>query len=186
MTEGARPQDSLGDSAQQHREIDEQRPEFAFTAMNYGMIQFMRGRYDEAAGLARATLALRDSVLPESHPAIAASLQTLGRSLDRSGDHEGAERALRESLALRRKYLPKGSWLVGSSESVLAEHYVDVKDFPQAEQLLRDADALLVGALGDANPRTQVHLQRFIHLYDEWHKPAEAAALRKRLAVSKP
>ena len=153
--------------------------------MNYGMFQFTRGRYDEAAGLARATLALRDSVLPESHPAIAASLQTLARSLDRSGDHEGAERALRESLALRRKYLPKGSWLVGSSESVLAEHYVDVKDFPQAEQLLRDADALLVGALGDANPRTQVHLQRFIRLNDEWHKPAESAALRTRLAAPK-
>ena len=46
--------------------------------MNYGMFEFTRGRYDEAAGLARATLALCDSVLPESHPAIAASLTDAG------------------------------------------------------------------------------------------------------------
>ena len=161
-------------------------PEFAFTAMNYGMFQFDKGHYAEAADLARATLALRDGVLPASHPAIAASLQTLGRSLDRSGDHAGAERALRESLALRQKFLPKGSWLIGSSESVLAEHYVDAKDYATAESLFREADSILVSSLGDANPRTQKHLTRFVRVYDESKRPTEAAALRKRMTAAQP
>jgi len=40
--------------------------------------------------LAREVLALRGRVLPESHPAVVASLQTLGRSLGRLGDTVGA------------------------------------------------------------------------------------------------
>ena len=76
--------------------------------------------------------------------------------------------------------------MIGSSESVLAEHYVDVKDYATAESLFRNADAILVAALGDANPRTQKHLTRFVRVYDESNRPTEAAALRKRMTAAQP
>lgn len=81
-------------------------PDYAFTVSNYAMFNFDRGKFAQAAALASEPLAFRGTELPESHPAIAASLQTLGRSLDHAGDHAGAEGALRESLGLRDKYLP--------------------------------------------------------------------------------
>ena len=150
--------------------------------MNYAMFNFDRGKFAEAAALASEPLALRGKELPESHPAIAASLQTLGRSLDHTGDHAGAERALRESLGLRQKYLPAGSWLIGSSEGVLGEHYLDLKEYPQAERYLRHGDSLMVAAFGDASPRTQTNLKRLLRLYTETNDPRDAAIVQARLA----
>jgi eukaryotic-like serine/threonine-protein kinase len=156
-------------------------PDYAFTAMNYGMFVFDQGRYDEAATYARATLALRNTSIPESHPAIAASLQTLGRSLDHTGDHAGAERALRESLELRTKFLPKGSWLIGSSEGVLGEHFLLLRNFGEAERYMLHADSLLVAGLGDSSPRTQSNIKRLVRLYEAWQRPADADRERARL-----
>ena len=157
-------------------------PDYAFTAMNYGMFVLDQGRWDEAATYARATLALRNTSIPESHPAIAASLQTLGRSLDHTGDHDGAERALRESLALRTKFLPKGSWLIGSSEGVLGDHFLLLKNYVEAERYLRHADSLMVSVLGNSSPRTQSNIKRLVRLYEAWPRPADADRARARLA----
>ena len=156
-------------------------PDYAFTAMNYGMFVLDQGRWDEAATYARATLALRNTSIPESHPAIAASLQTLGRSLDHTGDHDGAERALRESLALRTKFLPKGSWLIGSSEGVLGDHYLLLKNYREAERYMLHADSLLVAGLGASNPRTQSNVKRLIRLFEAWPRPVDADRQRARL-----
>jgi tetratricopeptide (TPR) repeat protein len=150
-------------------------PDYVSTLFNYSMFIFDQKRYREAADYSRQILALRGKTLPESHPAIAAALQTLGRSLDQLGDPAGGERALLESLALRRKYVGPESWTAASSEGVLGEHYTFLKQYPRAERTLLNAQATFVKALGEANPRTQVNTRRLVALYQAWGKPALAA-----------
>jgi hypothetical protein len=130
--------------------------------------------------MSRQILALRGRVLPESHLAIAAALQTLGRSLDKQGDTTGARRALEESLQLRKKYYA-GSWIVASADGVLADHDVFVKQYAKAEALLDDANVILGAAVAPANPKMQINYKRYAALYDAWGQPAKAAAYRAKL-----
>jgi serine/threonine-protein kinase len=155
-------------------------PDYTLTLMNYSFFVYDRGRYQEAADMSRQILALRGRVLPESHTAIAAALQTLGRCLDKQGDTTGGRRALEESLQLRKKYLT-GSWAVASSEGVLADHDVFVKQYAKAESLLDDANEILVHAVTPTHPKMQLNYQRFIALYDAWGEPAKAAEYRAKL-----
>ncbi|MEO5798922.1 MAG: serine/threonine-protein kinase [Gemmatimonadales bacterium] len=159
-------------------------PEYALTLFNYSFLVFDQKRYPEAAAIARELLALRDKSLPESHPAIAGALQTLGRSLDRLGDPAGGEQALLESLALRRKYLGPDSWLAASSEGMLGEHYLFLKQYPKAEETLLHAQGLFVKALGESNPRTLANTRRLVALYDAWPRPAKAAEYRARIPLT--
>jgi serine/threonine-protein kinase len=155
-------------------------PDYTLTLMNYSFFVYDRGRYQEAADMSRQILALRGRVLPESHIAIAAALQTLGRSLDKQGDTTGGRRALEESLQLRQKYAA-GSWIVASADGVLADHDVLVKQYPKAESLLRAADEILTTAVTPTNPKMQLNYKRFIALYDAWGQPAKAAEYRAKL-----
>ena len=150
-------------------------PDYALTLMNYAGFLFDQNRFAEAATDSRAILELRGKTLPESHPSIAYSLQTLGRSLDHAGDSTGARQALEESLALRRRYVGPTGWLAGSSESVLGEHYVLVKQYAKAEEVLLHANQVLVGALGASHPRVAANRRRLVALYTAWGKPAKAA-----------
>ncbi len=156
-------------------------PQYSWTLFNYAMFTLAQGNYTKAAALSRSVLAQRGKGLPESHPAIAASLQTLGRALDKDGDHVGGERALRESMALRKRYLPADSWLVASSEGVLADHYILVRDCSAAESLALSADRIMVAALGNDHPNTQTNLRRLVALYETWGRPEGAAQFRARL-----
>lgn len=163
------------------RLLGPEHPDYAFTLFNFAGFILDRGRYREAADLSRQILALRGGALAESHPAIAAGLQTLGKSLDQLGDPAGAEAALRESLEIRRRYNPAGSWLLASSEGALGEHYTLVRDFARAEALLRRADSTFVATQGEGSPRTVANLRRLVDLYERWGRGAEAARYRERL-----
>ncbi len=158
-------------------------PDYTFTAFNYAGFSFDQGRYDQAAALSREIVSLRGTALPESHPAVAGALQTLGKGLDKLGDHPGAEAALRESLALRKRHLPADSWLIASSEGVLGEHYAIVQDYPRAEALLLGADRKLSAAQGADSPRTLANVRRLVDLYQAWGRPADAARYRARLGT---
>lgn len=164
----------------------EQHPTYAWTLFNYSMFIFDQGRYKEAADYSRQILALRGTVLPESHQSIAAALQTLGRCLDKLGDYTGGERALKESLDLRAKYNPPGSWLVASSEGVLGEHYALVKQFPKAEAMLLHSHSVFVSTFGPTHARTMMSAKRLMTLYDLWGRPEKAAPYRALVEVNKP
>jgi serine/threonine-protein kinase len=159
-------------------------PDYVSTLFNYSMFIFDQKRYREAADYSREILSLRGKTLPESHPAIAAALQTLGRSLDQLGDPAGGERALLESLALRRKYVGPDSWTAASSEGVLGEHYTFLKQYPRAERTLLHAQTTFVNALGESNPRTQVNTRRLVGLYVAWGRPDQAAIYQAKLTPS--
>ncbi len=161
-------------------------PQYSWTVFNYAMFTFDHGNYAKAAALSRSVLTQRGKGLPDSHPAIAASLQTLGRALDKDGDYDGGERALRESLELRTRYLPADSWLVASSESVLADHYITVRAFPTAQELALAADRIMMAALGNDHPNTQTNLRRLVTLYETWGRPERAAEFKARLKPAAP
>ncbi len=161
-------------------------PDYNHTLFNYSMFIFDQKRYREAAEYSRQILALRGKSLPESHPSIAAALQTLGRSLDQLGDTAAGGAALLESLALRRKYLGDSSWGVASAEGVLGEHYVLLRQYPRAERTLLAAESLFVRTIGAADVRTQVNTRRLVALYAAWHRPALAARYRSQLTVVAP
>jgi eukaryotic-like serine/threonine-protein kinase len=158
-------------------------PDYTLTLMNYSFFVYDRGRYQEAAAMSRQILALRGRVLPESHLAIAAALQTLGRSLDKQGDTTGGRQALEESLQLRRKY-NAGSWIVASADGVLADHDVLVKQYAKAEALLDDANTILSTAVPPTRPKMQINYRRYAALYDAWGQPAKAAAYRAKLVAA--
>ncbi|HEX3926422.1 MAG TPA: tetratricopeptide repeat protein [Gemmatimonadales bacterium] len=159
-------------------------PDYVSTLFNYSMFIFDQKRYREAADYSREILALRGKTLPESHPAIAAALQTLGRSLDQLGDPAGGEKALLESLALRRQYVGPESWVAASSEGVLGEHYTRLREYPRAEQTLLHAQTTFIKALGQDNPRTQVNTRRLVALYAAWGRPEQAAKYQATLPAT--
>lgn len=156
-------------------------PDYALTLFNYSGFVFDQKRYGEAAEYAREILALRGTTLPESHPAVAAALQTLGMSLDQLGDRRGGESALLESLALRRKYNQPDNWVIASSEGALGEHYTLTGDYPRAERLLVQAAGELESALGRTDVRTQRNTRRLVALYRAWGKPDQAKEYAARL-----
>ena len=158
-------------------------PKYTWTLFNYSFLVFAQGRYQEAADISRQILALRGKTIPDSHPSIAASLQTLGRCEDKLGDTASGRRSLEESLALRRKFLPPDSWLIASSEGVLADHDVFVKQYAKADALSLDAYAIMAKALGANHPKTQVAVQRLIGIYTAWGRPDKAAAFRSKLTA---
>jgi eukaryotic-like serine/threonine-protein kinase len=156
-------------------------PKYTWTLFNYSFLVFAQGHYQEAADMSRQILALRGKTIPDSHPSIAASLQTLGRSDDKLGDTASGRRALEESLALRRKFLPADSWLIASSEGALADHDMFVKQYAKAETLSLDAYGIMTHALGPAHPKTQTAGQRLVGLYEAWGRPDKAAEFRSKL-----
>jgi serine/threonine-protein kinase len=163
----------------------EDHPTYAWTLFNYSMFIFDQKRYKEAAEYSRKILALRGTALPESHPSIAAALQTLGRCLDQLGDYAGGEAALKESLEIRRKYNPATSWVIASSVSVLGEHYALTKDFPRAEELLLQAHAVFVKTFGPTHARTVMSAKRVTTMYDAWGRPDKAAPYRALVDAAK-
>ncbi len=167
------------------RLLGPEHPDYTYTLFNYSMFIFDQKRYREAADYSRQILALRGKTLPESHPSIAAALQTLGRSLDELGDTRAGGQALLESLELRRKYVGPGSWQVASSEGVLGEHYMLLKDYPRAEQTLLQAQQLFDRTVGETNVRTQVNSRRLVALYTAWGKPAKAQQYAAGLGSAK-
>jgi len=158
-------------------------PKYTWTLFNYSFLVFAQGHYQEAADISRQILALRGKTIPDSHPSIAASLQTLGRCEDKLGDTTSGRRSLEESLALRRKFLPPDSWLIASGEGFLADHDIFVKQYAKAETLSLDAYGIMTHALGPAHPKTQMAVQRLVGLYQAWSRPEKAAEFRSKLTA---
>ena len=141
----------------------------------------LQNRCDDAIRLSREVLTHRGRSLTDSHPAVAASLQVLGRCLDRRGDVVEGGKALEESLDIRRKVIQAGHWLIATSESIYGEHLTRIGRYREAEPLLLRSYETLQGKLGDKHDRTQDALRRLVHLYEKSHQPILAERYRAKL-----
>ncbi len=73
-----------------------------------------------------------------------------------------------------------GPWdlIVARTESYLGECLTAEGRFADAEPLLVSSYEALNAAAGPRSPFTAEALSRVVALYDQWHKPAEAARYR--------
>jgi tetratricopeptide (TPR) repeat protein len=124
--------------------LGEEHPDVATSLNNLAVLLKTQGKYDEAEPLYQQSLAIKRKVcaihlvassrnhsykvLGEEHPAVATSLNDLGRLLDTQGKCDEAEPLYRRSLAIRRKVC--AIHLVASSCDhsckVLGEEHPDV------------------------------------------------------------
>ena len=124
---------------------------------------------------------LRGVSIDDTHPAIAVSMQYLGRALGNMDSLVEGERWLRESLALRTKNLPSDHWLLASSESALGEHLALAHRYAEAETLLLQSEAKLVKYRGEKSPVVNDARVRLVKLYDAWGRKTDADNWRTKL-----
>ncbi len=84
---------------------------------------YQQGEYATAIGLAQQALAIREKILPESHPDVTLSLNDLGLLYKVRGDYAKAEPLYLRSLAIREKVLDPSHPHVATSLNNLAGLY---------------------------------------------------------------
>ncbi len=123
----------------------------------------------------------------------AVALAGLGSNLIRQQKHADAEPFLREGLTLFEKLKPE-EWETFRTQSLFGAALLGQRKYADAEpHLVRGCRGMAGWAerLGPSHgsltqmPLTEA-LERLVHLYDSWGKPAEAAKWRKELEAIKP
>jgi serine/threonine protein kinase len=141
----------------------------------------------DAAALYRELLLLDPKLrgVPNDHPERATALIQLGKVLLQIGRPAEAEPILRECLAIRTRQQPE-DWPAFNARALLGEALLGQQKYAEAEPLLVQAYEGLKRREAHV-PRTTLAplgevLERIVRLYDEWGKPDEAAAWRKKFA----
>ncbi|HEY0180330.1 MAG TPA: serine/threonine-protein kinase, partial [Dokdonella sp.] len=142
------------------------------------------GLYERARPIAERALALRRAALAADDPAVAESMDALGRIDAALADYAEAEPLLRSALAARRRHLAADDPALIESLGHFGALLHDRGDFDAAEAPLREA-------LGDAERRfgadaieTAAHLDDYATNLQSRDRPVEATAqFRRALAV---
>ncbi|MHC5114473.1 MAG: serine/threonine-protein kinase [Planctomycetota bacterium] len=111
------------------------------------------GDAEEAERLHRQALGMRRNVLSEQHPDLARSLETLGTLLARAGNRKEAAALLAECVEVRRQFLTEGHWEIARTQGVLGGVLLESGQHERAKAMLVEAEAGLVNALGEQDPR---------------------------------
>jgi len=141
-------------------------------------IRLDTGLYDDAATAWREDFAIRDALLGEDHPGLAAPLTGLADALTRAGHPEEAERHARRALALRQAAFGEAHWAVQSTRSVLGGTLVTLGKLPEARMVLLAAYAGMSTDPGTPAPRLRALLERLATLEDRAGDAAAAARWR--------
>jgi non-specific serine/threonine protein kinase/serine/threonine-protein kinase len=156
------------------------------TEVNLAGTLLRLGRAAEAVPLLREALPAQRKALPEKHLAITRTLAALGDALSQTGAAKEGEPLLRECLSTRREVLPAGDWQTSLAESLLGGCLVAQRRFEEAEPMLVGSYQVLHDAADVPPERVRSAAERVIRLYDESHKPEQAAVWRKKLAELPP
>jgi eukaryotic-like serine/threonine-protein kinase len=154
---------------------------YATTAVNYEDHLMRRGKWREAATMAREILALRGKSLDDTSYPVQGSLIYLGRALAHLDSADAGEPLLREAHALREKSLPAGHWLIAAVDGALGEVITLDGRYAEAERLLLSAEARVRAVRGAESTATADQRKRLIALYQLWGKPGEATKWQERL-----
>jgi serine/threonine protein kinase len=112
----------------------------------------------------------------------------VGEALLRERDFVEAESFARLMLELAEKQ-PLDDWSRPATMSLLGACLLGQKRYAEAEPLLQSGYNGLLKLERDDSRRRQPYLtealERLVHLYDEWHKPDEAARRREELEAAR-
>jgi tetratricopeptide (TPR) repeat protein len=138
----------------------------------------IQGDLAGAETLFRQALTIQRQVLPPAHPSMASGLTGLGAVLTQTDRAEEALPLLREALEIRTTRLVPHHWLTAVTASALGECLTKLEQFDEAEQLLLEAHKTLRHDRGEQHERTLEARERLAALYDDWHQPDKAVAVR--------
>ena len=119
------------------------------TRMHFGAMLLRAGQTDEALVELRAVLSLYEKSLPAGSPAIAETVELIGRAELARGDLGAARTSLERALQIRQATLPPTSLEIARSLRWLGEVRLAAKE-PEAAELLARADAILVAGKAEA------------------------------------
>ena len=145
---------------------------------------FAEKKFDEALGLAKQALEIREKVLGRDHEAVASSLNSIADIHVAQQKYEAAEPLYRRSLGiLEKKWGPESKYLPSTIESLALVRFA-LRDNSGAEKLYLRSLAIKEKALGPGDPNTGKTLGTLGVFYERIEKPAKAAEFFKRsLAV---
>ena len=144
-----------------------------------GIGRFYQGQgfYAEAEPWFRGCLAVVRSLLGESHPSVAASLNNLAELYRAQGRYEAAEPLLLQALQLRRSLLGESHPDVATSLNNLAELYRAQGRYEAAEPLYLQALQLRRSLLGESHPDVASSLNNLAVLYANQGRLTDAEPL---------
>jgi tetratricopeptide (TPR) repeat protein len=98
-----------------------------------------------------------------------------------SGNLEAAGRAYPEAVERLSRKLGPDHPDVSHVRTGMGELLTKQKKYAEAEPVLLRALEVRMKAFGETHPRTQRTIRDLGELYEQWDKPAQAAAYKKRL-----
>ncbi|MBE9098235.1 tetratricopeptide repeat protein [filamentous cyanobacterium LEGE 07170] len=141
---------------------------------------YQQGRYNEAIPLAQQALELRETVLGETHPDVAISLNNLAELYRLQGNYAAAEPLYQRSLTILEAVLGETHPTVATSLNNLALLYQDQGNYAAAEPLYQRSLTIRETALGDTHPDVAISLNNLAELYRLQGNYAAAEPLYQR------
>ncbi len=155
-----------------------------------GILNNLGGLLEDNGDLAAAesyyheSLRIHRTLFGNQHPDVAVCLHNLGGLLHQNERSAEAEPLLRDCLSIREACLPSASPLVSKTKGLLGACLVVQRQFGEAELLLIDSYSFAEDQGRRTEEPRQIALERLVHLYEAWNKPAEAAEWRAKLPVA--
>jgi len=148
---------------------------------NMARIQRELGNLGEAERHFRACLESRRRQLAKDHHLIAESLINLGQVFMLQKRHRDAEPLLREALEIYRKPVHTESGRIYSGMYALGECLLDQRRFDEAESYILESNRGYMDSPYSSQEDKIDSLVLAVRLYNEWNRPARAAAFQTEL-----
>ena len=142
-----------------------------------GIVLFYQTRLAEAEPYFQRVLAIRQNILPASHPDIAESLNDLALLYYRPGRFADAEALHQRALTIRQQAFPEGHPSVAESLNNLAELYNAQGRFAEAEPLHQHALTMRRQLFPEGHSEVANSLHNLAGLYYKQKRFAEAEAI---------
>lgn len=144
---------------------------------------FAENKFDEALGLAKRVLEIREKVLGQDHELVASSLNSVADIYVAQQKYQAAEPLYRQSLSiLEKKWGPESKYVTTSIESLALVRFA-LRDHGSAEKLYFRSLAIKEKVLGPDNPATGKTLETIGVFYERIGKHAKAAEFFRRSLV---
>ncbi|UCJ13314.1 MAG: tetratricopeptide repeat protein [Phormidium sp. PBR-2020] len=149
--------------------------------LNQRVLQLLgEGRYEDAMPLAQQALEIRETILGETHPDVAQSLNNLARLYWNQGNPSAAEPLLRRALDIWETSLGESHLDVAQSLNNLAQLYREQRNYAAAEPLYLHALDIRETQLGANHPDVAQSLNNLAQLYHDQGNYAAAEPLYRR------